>query len=128
MVTHGASDDDDGIGDAGETVIDCSVIRDSTVEMEVDVPLKWLVDATARTWGGSLDLTQVLPVRTHTNPIVSSGSSNIIGSIGGEGGDEGRVTGGGSGDAEQSSMVGMLSPCIIIVTSLLLLLFLNHLV
>ena len=65
MVTHGASDDDDGIGDAGETVIDCSVIRDSTVEMEVDVPLKWLIEARTWTWGGSLDLTLVLPVRTH---------------------------------------------------------------
>ena len=72
----------------------------------------------------------VLPVRIRTlaRPYVSSGSSNSNGSIGGEGGDEGRVMGGRSSDAEQSSTSGMSRPCIIIVISSLLVLFLNHLV
>ena len=62
------------------------------------------------------------------NQYVSSGSSNNIGSIGGKGGDKGRIIRGESYDAEQSLVVGTFSPCIIIVTSSLLVLFLNHLV
>ena len=48
MVVHGASDNDNGIGDTGETLImDWSVIGDATVKVKVDVPVKWLVEATA---------------------------------------------------------------------------------
>ena len=58
--------------------------------LEVAVPLKSVVKATAQTGVGSLALTLVLPLRTAAMTTeVSSSSSNNIGSIGGKGRDEG---------------------------------------
>ena len=119
---------------AGETVIagvDTSQYMSAMVLVEADMVLVIveLVEAIVSTGGGfMMVLAELLPVRTRAWPYVSSGSSNNNGSIGGDGGDEGRVMGGGSSDEEQSPTSGISRPCIIIVISSLLVLFLNHLV
>ena len=69
----------------------------------------------------------VLPdIRTYAYPNMSSGSSSTYGSIGG--GDEGRVMRGGNCDDEQGLTLGNSRPCISMVISSLLVLFLNHLI